>query len=1080
MTRWIVGSSLRLAALVAVAAAVVLVFGVNQLRNAPVDVYPEFTPPQVEIQTEALGLSAAEVESLITVPLEAELNGVPWVDSIRSDSVPGLSNIDLIFKRGTDLARARQLVTERLAQGPGVAKVGSPPTMMQPLSSDSRVMMVGLQAKDLSLIEMSVLARWKIRPRLMGIPGVANVAIWGQRDRQLQIQVDPARLHQYNIALNKVIDTAGNALWSSPLTFVEASTPGADGFIDTPTQRLGIQHILPISTAGQLASVTFEDTSGRTLHLGDVANVAEDHQPLIGDAVLKDGPGLLLVVQKSPGADTAQVTKAVDDAMNELKPGLSGITVDTHTYRPATYLGSALHNVGLAALIGLVLVVVLIGLVVYSWRVAAVALVAIATSLVAAAYVLYLTGATFNMMVLAGLLIASGAVIDDAVTDTVAIKTRLRDRPEGMPVGEAVREASLEARGPLGYAFVVILLTALPIFVLGGVSGAFAKPLIVSYALGLGTSLLVALTVTPALGLLLLPAGRPPRSPLAELGARSVRQAATAVVTRPWWAYGGLVVLLVALVGGLVMAGPTISGGRSLIPAPQDRDLLVRWQAAAGTSLPEMDRLTADASARLRAVPGVTDVTAHVGRAVTGDQIADVDSGEMWVALSPSADYARTVAAVRRVVDGYAGMRHQVLTYAQDQLDIARTRPNRPVTVRVYGQEFDTLGTQAEQVRQTLAKVPGVTRARVESPPVVPTIDIQVDLAKAQRYGLKPGDVRRAAATLVSGLLVGNLYENQQIFDVVVVGEQRLHNNVADIGNLLLDTPNGKQVRLEDVASVDLRPNPPVIRHDAASRAIDVTADVQGRSIDSVLKDVRGQLRGMTFPLEYHAVVLDDGGETEDAGIAIIAYTLVAALGIFLVLQAAFRSWRRAGLLFALLPVAVAGGVLAAAGTADGLQSAGTLIGLLMVLGVAVRAGIPLVRRFQALEADEGMGPVEVAVTGTRDRAMPTLLGLVATAVLLAPFAIMSGPGLELVRPLAIVGLGGLASTGLVVLGVLPALYLRVASPRRPGPKPAAPPPEPAVVPLVEPADRPVVTEADEPAETDAEAAAETDAEVEA
>jgi Cu/Ag efflux pump CusA len=1040
---------MRLAALVAVAAAVVLIFGVNQLRRAPVDIYPEFTSPQVQIQTEALGLSAAEVESLITVPMEAELNGVPWVDTIRSESVPGLSSIDLIFHRGTDISRARQLVTERLAQGPGVAKVGSPPVMIR-LSSDSRVMMVGLQAKDLSLIEMSVLARWKIRPRLMGIPGVANVAIWGQRDRQLQVQVDPARLHKYGIALNKVIDTAGNALWSSPLTFVEASTPGADGFIDTPNQRLGIEHILPISTAGELASVTFEDAGGRTLHIGDVANVTEDHQPLIGDALLKDGQGLLLVVQKSPGADTAKVTKAVEDAMNELKPGLTGISIDTHAYRPATYLDSALHSVGLAALIGLVAVTVLIAVVVYSWRVAVVALTSIGTALVAAAYVLYLTGATFNMMVLAGLLIATGAVIDDAVTDTVAIKRRLHRRGDGASVVDTVRAGSLEARGPLGYAFVVVLLSALPIFVLGGVSGAFAKPLIGSYALGLGTSLLVALTVTPALAFLLLPAEHPRRSPVARLGARVFRRVVTHVLARPRWAYAGLVVLLAALVGGLVAAGPALGGGRSLIPAPQDRDLLVRWQAAPGTSLPEMDRVTANAAAQLRALPAVADVAAHVGRAVTGDQIADVDSGEMWVALKPSADYARAVAAVRHVVDGYTDMRHQVLTYAQDQLDTARARPNRPVTVRVYGQEFHILGTQAEQVRQTIAKVPGVTAARVESPPLVPTIEIQVDLAKAQKYGLKPGDVRRAAATLVSGLLVGNLYENQRIFDVVVVGEQRLHDSVSDVGNLLLDAPDGRQVRLQDVASVDVRPNPPVITHEGATRAVDVTADVRGRSVDAVLGDVRKQLRGMTFPLEYHAVVQDDRPASEDASVAIIA--LVAATGIFLVLQAAFHSWRRAGLLFVLVPLAGSGGVLAAAGTADGLNSAGALIGLLMAFGMAVRAGVPLVRRYQILE--DGAGIAEAVATGTRNRAMPTVLGLLTTAAVLTPFAVMDGPGFELTRPLAIVALGGLASTGVVMLCLLPVLYLRLVSPPRPVSVPPPPPAKPTAVPP-EPSIRP-------------------------
>jgi multidrug efflux pump subunit AcrB len=339
-----------------------------------------------------------------------------------------------------------------------------------------------------------------------------------------------------------------------------------------------------------------------------------------------------------------------------------------------------------------------------------VALVSIATSFVAAAWVLQETGATFNLMALAGLLIATGAVIDDAIGDTLAIRRRLH---EGVPVGEAVRGACLETRGPLGYALVIILLTGIPLFLLGGVSGAFARPLLMAYGLALGASLVVSLTVTPALAYLLLPGGRTIRSPFARMGARAARSSMRALLGHARWAYAGLAVLLVVLVGGLLATNP-LGTGRSLIPAPQDRDLLVRWQAAPGTSLPEMDRVTALATNRLRALPGVADVAAHVGRAVTGDQITDVDSGELWVSMKPSASYAKTLASVRRVVAGFPGIRHQVLTYAEEQLDSARARPNRPLTVRVYGQEFGTLGATAEQVRQAMAKVPGVRGARVE------------------------------------------------------------------------------------------------------------------------------------------------------------------------------------------------------------------------------------------------------------------------------------------------------------------------------------------------------------------------------
>src|ERR687885_2837028 len=331
MMRWLIGSSLRLRLLVVPVAAGLLLLGVTQLRNAPVDVLPEFTPPLVEIQTEALGLSAAEVEQLVTVPLEQDLlNGVAWLDQIHSESLPGLSRIELIFQPGTDVLKARQLVQERLVQAPGgIPNVSKAPVMLQPLSSTGRVMMIGLESKDVSLIETSVLARWKIRPRLMGVPGVANVAIWGQRERQLQVQVDPEKLRERGVTLDQVVQSSANALWVSPLSFTEASTPGTGGFIDTSNQRLGIQHISPITTARDLSRVTVEGTGARTLRLGDVSRVVEDHQPLIGDAVTDNGPGLLLVVQKFPGADTREVTRQVEAALDDMRPGLSGITIDT-------------------------------------------------------------------------------------------------------------------------------------------------------------------------------------------------------------------------------------------------------------------------------------------------------------------------------------------------------------------------------------------------------------------------------------------------------------------------------------------------------------------------------------------------------------------------------------------------------------------------------------------------------------------------------------------------------------------------------------------------------------------------------
>ena len=447
MMRWIVGSSLRFRLLVVAIAAAMLVVGTIELRETPADVLPEFAPPTVEIQTEALGLSAAEVEQMITVPLEQDLLvGVAFLEDIRSESVPGLSRILLVFEPGTNVYRARQVVAERLTQAHALPQVSKPPRMLQPLSSTNRVLMVGVSSKTVSPIEMSVLARWTIAPRLMGVPGVANVSIWGQRDRQLQVQVDPERLRDQDVSLLQVVETAGNALWVSPLTFVEASTPGTGGFIDTPNQRLGVQHLLPISNAADLAQIRVDDTNGRNLSLGDVASVVEGHQPLIGDAVQGDGSGLLLVIEKFPEASTRDVTHRVEAAIGGMQPGLSGLQFDTGVYRPASYIEKSLDNLTLAMIIGGALLILVFGAFFFSWRTALVALVAIPVSLLAGVLVLAALGETFNTMVLVGLAAALMLVIGDALVDVENIARRLRQRR-----GQGARKRH-GARHPRGLA----------------------------------------------------------------------------------------------------------------------------------------------------------------------------------------------------------------------------------------------------------------------------------------------------------------------------------------------------------------------------------------------------------------------------------------------------------------------------------------------------------------------------------------------------------------------------------------------------------------------------------------------------
>jgi Cu/Ag efflux pump CusA len=457
----IIHSSLQYRFLVIVLAVVLLASGFNQIRAMPVDVLPEFSPPYVEVQTEAPGLSAKEVEGIVTVSLEQSmLAGVPWLESIRSQSMPGLSTIYLYFEPGTDINRARQLVGERIALSAALLPaVSKKPVMIQPLSSANRFMIVGLSSEDLSLMDLSVLARWTIAPRLMGVPGVAHVAIWGQRDRQLQVLVDPEHLQDKGVSLDQVIATTGNALWVSPLTFLEASSPGTGGFIDTPNQRLSVWHVLPISSAEELGEVAVEGTDG--VPLRDVAQVVEDHQLLIGDAVLNDNSGLMLVIEKLPGVNTLEVTREVDQALAALQPGLPGVQFDSSIFRPAAFLDMAISNLSLALVIGAILVIFMLVLLMHGWRTAFISVVVILTSLAAALTVLYLRGATLNTMVIAGLVVGLGLIIDEAVVDVQHIMQRLRQNRETgglISARSVIQAASTEIRGTLFFATLITLL----------------------------------------------------------------------------------------------------------------------------------------------------------------------------------------------------------------------------------------------------------------------------------------------------------------------------------------------------------------------------------------------------------------------------------------------------------------------------------------------------------------------------------------------------------------------------------------------------------------------------------------------
>jgi Cu/Ag efflux pump CusA len=1010
-------------------AGVLLLIGATQLQSARVDALPEFAPTTVEVQTEALGLSAEEVEELVTVPLEADLlHGVAFLEKIESKSLTGLSSIVMTFEPGTDMLKARQVVAERMTQAHALPNVAKAPVMLQPLSSLNRFMLVGLSSSDKSLIEMSVLARWTIQPRLMGVPGVANVSIFGQRERQLQVLVDPAQLRSRGVTLDHVVETAGNALWFSPLTFLEASTPGTGGFIDTPQQRLGIQHILPIRSAEDLSKVAIDRGAGAPpLTLGDVATVVEDHQPLIGDGFVGTGNGLILVLEKFPNVNTLDVTRNVEAALAAMQPGLPGITVDSTVFREASFLDASIANVSLAVLIGFVLIALILGLMLFDPRAALISLVTIPLAVIAAAVVLHLTGVSLNAISAVGIMIAVGVIVDDVVglVDGVLKRTRTpRPGDEERSRAGLVTEAVLESRRPAAYATFIILAALIPLLFIPGAIGAFLPSLVTAYAVAVIASLIVSLTVGPALAVLVLSAapGERRESPV----LRRIRSGYSSAMG---WFIGRIrpaVVLLATLVvGAAVVLGlaiaPAADGGP--LPTFRQRDLMIHWDGAPGVGHQEMTRIVSRATAELRSVPGVRNVGAHVGRAIMSDEQSSVNSGEIWVSMDPAADYDTTLAAIESTVDGYPGLARSITTYPTDRVSEVFGDGERDVSVRVYGQDLATLSAKADEVRSAMSEVNGIQDASVATPVTEPTVQILVDLDKAAAVNLKAGDIRRAATSLLSGIQVGNLFEEQKVFEVVVWGTPEHRASLTSIKNLLIETPSNGLVKLGDVADVTVSAVPSVIAREGVMRYLDVSADISGRDAGSVMADVRSAVAGVTFDVEYHAQVTSAAVEQQDAQLRLLAVAAGVAILILLILQAAFGAWRLAFFILLAMPAAAAGGVLLAL-AAGHLFTMGALAGFLLVIAITIRHAVALIDRFRRLEEAGSAGP-DVALAGVQEQLVPIVTTILGTAVFALPFIVLGDvAGLEIMRPMAIFVLGGLISAALLILFVVPSIYL--------------------------------------------------------
>ena len=1035
MIRWIVGTSLRFRFIVLVIAAALLFFGMRQISGMPVDVFPEFAPEREEIQTICLGLSAQEVEALVTVPLEQELNGVQGLDLMRSKSIGDLSSIELLFKPGTDILQARQLVQERMTNVmPNLPTWAAPPVLMPPVSVTGRFMKIGLSSKSIPLTDMSMIAYWSIRARLLRVPGVANVVIWGERIKMPQVRADPERMHRYDVSLNEVMEHTADALDVGILYFSKGAVIGTGGFIDTPNQRMGLRLVSPLVTPKDLAQVPIshkKKPDGTAVVMSDVADVVEDTWPLFGDAVINDGPGLMLVVFKYPWANTLDATRGVEAALAELKPGLPDLDIDPSIFRPADFIELAFENLTRALLLGCLLVVLVLAAFLFEWRTALISLVAIPLSLVAGTLALNARGVTLNTMLLAGFVIAIGVVVDDAIIGVENIMRRLRQHRATSSMrstASIVLEACLEVRQPIIHATLIDAVVLLPVFFMGGVSGAFFKPMAISYALAVLASMGVALTVTPVLCLLMLRHAkiRTEEPPLMRWLKGLYRPALSGIIRHPRPVFLGTAVIMLS---GIVVL-PLL--GESLFPEFKERDFLMHWITKPGTSVDEERRMSLRVSRELRAIPGVRNFGSHIGQALLADEINGVNFAENWISVDPKADYDKTVEAIEAVVTGYPGMFHNVETYLNETIDEVISGSKETFDVRVYGPDLKGIHAKAAEVQDSLRSIPGIEALHIQLQSEVPEIQVKVDLAKAERYGLKPGDVRRASATMMAGEEVGDLFRNGKAYDVNVWTTPATRRNVSAFRKLPIDTPDGGHVALGDVADVRIAPAQSVIYRENASRRIDIGGDVARSKLGTVMKEVERRVAEIHFPMGYHAVIIGEYAERQAASKRLLTFAIAAAFGVFLILLGSFGNLRLAVLGFLTLPSALVGGLLGAY-FGGGVISLGSMVGFLTVFGIAARNGILLINHYQHLERQEGepFGP-GLVLRGAMERLSPILMTAAATGLALVPLiAAGSIPGHEIENPMAIVILSGLVTSTLLNLFVVPSIYLRFGSRRR-------------------------------------------------
>jgi CzcA family heavy metal efflux pump len=1020
MLNAIVRFSLRFRGIVIALACALLGYGIFSLLRSSYDAFPDFAPPEVSVQTEAPGLSPEQVEVLVTQPIENSINGATGIGSLRSRSIQGLSDITVVFRTGTDIYRDRQLVAERLSAVANELPTGVQPPLMTPLTSSTAwVMEVDFTSDKQSLMDLRTIADWTIKPHILAVPGVAGAEINGGDVRQLQFQFDPQKLVQYGVSVEDVIAAAR-----------QATGVRGGGFIETVNQRIVLQTEAPSATPAQLAGTVLVHHNGANVTLGDVAHVEEAPAPRIGAASVAGKRGVSMIVDAAYGANTLDVTQGIDKALDELQPGLEaqGITIHRDVLRAADFITVALHNVRDSLLIGGILVVVVLFLFLFNLRTAAISCTAIPLSLLAAVIALNKMGLSLNTMTLGGLSIAIGEVVDDAVIDVENIYRRLRENrsaPNSRSLFQVVFDASIEVRSAVVYATFAVILVFFPVLSMSGLAGNLFGPLGVAYIWAIIASLVVALTVTPALSLILL--GRrdlPPQEPPIVHWLRRRYEGLLLRVERvPRMLVPATVGLLV--IGGM---GALFFLSSSFLPELREGNITVHVTAVPGTSLEESLRLGDRLTQALLQVPFVRSVAQRVGRAELGTDTMGTHQSEIDVNLQAinGAQVQASQDQIRRILAEVPGAVLTSNSFLTERINETLSGYGAAVAVNVFGNDLDQLDREAGQIARILAATPGGTEVQLQSPPGMPEILVRLRKDGITRWGFDPLSVLDVVRTAYGSEVVGQTYEGNRVFDVSVLLASTKKPQVSELGELPLRNPDGKFVALGELADLQESSGRYVVLHEGARRVQTITCNVRGRSVDSFVQEARKRISSIKFPAGTYVSFAGTAAAQAQSLHDLTVNSLLAGLGIILLLSVVMGNARNLLLVLANLPFALVGGVLAAGVTGDNL-SLGSLVGFVTLFGITLRNSIMLISHYEHLVTSEGMSwGIETAVRGASERLAPILMTALVTGLGLLPLAIGSGdPGREIEGPMAIVILGGLLTSTLLNLLILPTLALR-------------------------------------------------------